>query len=212
MPAARLVAHRGHVNVERTKERPWRHRLGVLIACGVLVTACGSGDDDDPVASPSSEQHAPGSPATTVETTVLPTIAPATSAAAATTVEPTVATTVSVQDVAAQVETVLADAIAPGAIGWSVNGVDVPPTAMVAAVRTPGRADVVVAVGENLDGSPAQAGGPFSVASLTTSLVRTIALQLVDAAKRNQVTEIMDHDPLPPAPADQQRFIADHAQ
>jgi len=39
---------------------------------------------------------------------------------------------------------------------------------------------VLVGVGENTDGSPVNAAAPFSVATLTTSLVRTVALQLVD--------------------------------
>ena len=83
-------------------------------------------------------------------------------------------------ELAAQIEAVLADAIAPGSIRWDASGVDVPPTAAVAAVRIPGRDDVLVAVGENVDGTPAEADAPFPVASLTESLVRTVAFQLVD--------------------------------
>ncbi len=86
-------------------------------------------------------------------------------------------------EVALWVETVLADAIAPGSIQWDFDspGVEIPATAAVAAVRIPGRDDVVVAVGENVDGSPAQADAPFPVSVLTESLVRGVAFQLIDA-------------------------------
>jgi D-alanyl-D-alanine carboxypeptidase len=83
-------------------------------------------------------------------------------------------------DVAVWVEAVLTEAISPGSIRWDASGVDVPPTAAVAAVRIPGRDDVLVAVGENVDGSPAEADAPFSVGPLTESLVRSVAFQLVD--------------------------------
>ena len=83
-------------------------------------------------------------------------------------------------ELAAQIEAVLADAIAPGSIRWNSSGVDAPATAAVAAVRIPGRDDVLVAVGDNVDGSPAEADAPFSVGHLTESLVRTVAFQLVD--------------------------------
>lgn len=92
------------------------------------------------------------------------------------------ATTAALSDdeLAVWVEALLADAIAPGTIRWDASGVDIPPTAAVAAVRIPGHEDVLVAVGENVDGSPAEADAPFSVASLTESLVRTVAFQLID--------------------------------
>jgi D-alanyl-D-alanine carboxypeptidase len=83
-------------------------------------------------------------------------------------------------DVAVWVEAVLTEAIAPGSIQWDAGGVDVPPTAAVAAVRIPGRDDVLVAVGENVDGSPAEADAPFAVGPLTESLVRSVAFQLID--------------------------------
>jgi CubicO group peptidase (beta-lactamase class C family) len=84
-------------------------------------------------------------------------------------------------ELSAQIEALLSDAIAPGSIRWDASGVDVPATAAIAAVRIPGRDDVLVAVGENVDGSPAEADAPFPVASLTGSLVRTVAFQLIDA-------------------------------
>jgi CubicO group peptidase (beta-lactamase class C family) len=83
-------------------------------------------------------------------------------------------------ELSAQIEAVLTDAIAPGSIRWDRQGVEGPPTAAVAAVRIPGREDVLVAVGENVDGTPAQADAPFSVGPLTVSLVYTLAYQLID--------------------------------
>ena len=83
-------------------------------------------------------------------------------------------------ELAAQVEAVLANAIAPGSIAWNSSGVDAPATAAVAAVRIPGRDDVLVAVGDNVDGTPAEADAPFAVGDLTTNLVRTVAFQLID--------------------------------
>ena len=74
----------------------------------------------------------------------------------------------------------LANAIAPGSIRWNSSGVDAPATAAVAAVRIPGRDDVLVAVGDNLDGTPAEADAPIPVGDLTTNLVRTVAFQLID--------------------------------
>ena len=83
-------------------------------------------------------------------------------------------------EVAVWVEAALTEAISPGFIRWDAAGVDIPATAAVASVRIPGRDDVLVAVGENVDGSPAAADAPFGVASLTESLVRSVAFQLVD--------------------------------
>jgi CubicO group peptidase (beta-lactamase class C family) len=83
-------------------------------------------------------------------------------------------------ELAAQIEEMLTEALAPGSIRWDRFGVDVPPTAMVAAVRVPGRDDVVVAVGENIDGTPVDADAPFGLAHLATSLVKTVAFQLID--------------------------------
>jgi CubicO group peptidase (beta-lactamase class C family) len=44
----------------------------------------------------------------------------------------------------------------------------------------PGRDDVLVAVGEHVDGSPADAAAPFFASGLTESLMRTVAFQLID--------------------------------
>jgi CubicO group peptidase (beta-lactamase class C family) len=80
----------------------------------------------------------------------------------------------------AGIEDILRAALAPGSIRWENQGVNAPATAAVAAVRIPGRTDVLVAVGANPDGSPAEADAPFLVGSLVDSLVRTIAFQMVD--------------------------------
>jgi CubicO group peptidase (beta-lactamase class C family) len=83
-------------------------------------------------------------------------------------------------ELAARIEAVLTDALAPGSISWTAYGADVPATAAVAAVRIPGRDDVLVAAGENVDGTPVEADAPFLAAHLTTSLVGTVAFQLID--------------------------------
>ena len=160
--------------------------IAALAALAVTLTACG-----DNGKATGSSASSPSVPTTTAAatTTDLPEMPPMTVTSPTEpisppttpgTVESTVATTLPAGDLAAEIEAVLADTLAPGAIGWSANGVEVPPTAIVAAVRIPGRNDVLVAVGENVDGSPAEADAPFPVATLTTSLVRTVALQLVD--------------------------------
>lgn len=74
----------------------------------------------------------------------------------------------------------LADAIMSGSFRWDADGVAVPPTAAVAAVRVPGREDVVVGVGADVDGTAADVEAPFPVAGLAESFVRTIAFQLID--------------------------------
>ena len=170
--------------------------VAALTVSVMLLAACGGDDGGSAVSTPST-------PATPV-TAAAPTSTPATTGAprvsetseapvattVATTVETTAATTVPPVDVAAEIEAVLADALAPGAIGWSANGVEIPPTAIVAAVRIPGRDDVLVGVGENLDGSPVDASAPFNAATLTPSLVRTVALQLVDEGTLDPTTTV----------------------
>jgi CubicO group peptidase (beta-lactamase class C family) len=118
------------------------------------------------------------SPAVTFAATEPPTTIAETSTTAPPTTEAMSA--VGDDELAAQVEALLAEAIGSESIRWDANGVDVPPTAAVAAIRIPGREDVLVAVGENVDGSPAAAGAPFSVGPLTESLVRAVGFQLVD--------------------------------
>jgi CubicO group peptidase (beta-lactamase class C family) len=168
--------------------------LAALTVSAVLLAACG-GDSDSEASGPATSDvvsatiapavtetdpsevtetteasEEPSPDTTTPDTTTPETTVPATTAPA----------TVPAEEIEADIEAVLANALAPGAIGWTQNGVDMPPTAIVAAVRIPGRDDVLVGVGENTDGTPVDATAPFSVATLTTSLVRTVALQLVD--------------------------------
>src|SRR5262245_17703345 len=79
-----------------------------------------------------------------------------------------------------QIQTILDLALAPGAIGWNCCGADAPPTGVNAAVRIPGRDDVVVAAGTNVDGTPFEPNAPYPTGSLQPSLVNTVAWQLVD--------------------------------
>jgi CubicO group peptidase (beta-lactamase class C family) len=103
-------------------------------------------------------------------------------------------------ELAAQIEAVLTEALAPGSIRWDAGGVDVPPTAAVAAVRIPGRDDVLVGVGENVDGTPVEADAPFPVAHLATSLVGTVAFQLIDEGVLDPARTVDEWMPTLPTP------------
>jgi CubicO group peptidase (beta-lactamase class C family) len=174
---------------------PIGRRVAVAATCAALAVAtAGCGDDDasgDAAATAATTEDQPSTvavsdpPATTAPpsdppATPAPTTAAATVPATTPASDPTSPPTTSDDELAAHIEAVLAKAIAPGSIRWDLSGVDVPPTAAVAAVRIPGRDDVLVAVGDNVDGSPAEAGAPFPVGPLTDSLVRTVAFQLID--------------------------------
>ena len=148
------------------------------------LAGCGNDDAADETA-PVVVATTPGAPSTVTTapppsdpppTTAPETMSPATSATPVTT-GPARSSDAALS---ARIESVLTDAIAPGSISWDLSGVDAPATAAVAAVRIPGRDDVLVAVGQNVDGSPAEADAPFFAGTLTESLVRTVAFQLVD--------------------------------
>lgn len=83
-----------------------------------------------------------------------------------------------------EIQSILDLALAPGAIAWDSYGVDegveAPPTGINAAVRVPGRDDVVVASGTNVDGTPFDANGPYAAGNIQVDLVRTVAWQLAD--------------------------------
>lgn len=170
--------------------RSRRHRPLALLAVAATAVVAGCSDGEPASNAGETAPARSGSVASAAEAnaTVAATHPPAT---APPSIDPpvTTASTVessthspetSVDQLAAQIEALLADAIQPGSIRWDKGGVDLPPTAAVAAVRIPGHADVLVAVGENVDGSPSDGEAPFGVAGLTESIVRTIAFQLVD--------------------------------
>jgi CubicO group peptidase (beta-lactamase class C family) len=145
-----------------------------------VVAAAGCGGDDS---------TGDATAATAATTTESPSTTVAVSDPPDTTTEPPESPPTTVDDspsglsdneLAAQIEAVLAEALAPGSISWTAYGADVPATAAVAAVRIPGRDDVLVAVGENVDGTPVDADAPFLAAHLATSLVGTVAFQLID--------------------------------
>lgn len=83
-------------------------------------------------------------------------------------------------DLAAQVEGVLGELIGSTATGWDGRTPEPPATAAVAAIRIPGRSDLLVAVGENVDGTPTVADARFLAAGLAESLTRSVAYQLID--------------------------------
>jgi CubicO group peptidase (beta-lactamase class C family) len=190
-----MSIHRGAITLPDTTQpgdrRPRRHRTIGCLGATALTIVAGCGDsapkatDTPAVASTTVPAEAStDAPATTAALPATTSLSPTVPATEPPKSPPTTADESAVQptddDLSAQIEAVLTDAIAPGSIGWDANGVDLPPTAAVAAVRIPGRDDVLVAVGENVDGSPAEADAPFAVATLTESLVRTVAFQLVD--------------------------------
>jgi CubicO group peptidase (beta-lactamase class C family) len=179
-----------HRSTGTTGRNPVTGRSAVILLTGVVLAAAACGDDDGGAGpaetSPASAAQVEIEPAETAP----PTTAPASTTVAtvpsrpppeptSTTVEETPAVT-DEEELSAQIEAVLTEAIAPGSIRWDVGGVDAPATAAVAAVRIPERDDVLVAAGENVDGTPADADAPFGVATLTESLVRTVAFQLID--------------------------------
>jgi CubicO group peptidase (beta-lactamase class C family) len=139
--------------------RPANRRayLPAVLVVAVLMTSCG-GDDDDAGATTTSTASAAGNDATTTVVDVEP----------------------EDDDLETAVTEILEAAMEAGAIDWSRSGVQAPPTAVTAGVRMDGRDDVLVVVGEQVDGSPATATDPVPVSSLTGALSRTIALQLVD--------------------------------
>jgi CubicO group peptidase (beta-lactamase class C family) len=79
-----------------------------------------------------------------------------------------------------EIQSILDLALAPGAIEWNCCGADAPPTGVNAAVRIPGRDDVVAAAGTNVDGTPFDPDGPYPTGSLQPDLVNTVAWQLAD--------------------------------
>ena len=179
-----------------------RRTVCALTAWTLVVAGCG-GDDDDSDSAASTPVGDP--PATTAPpvTDPPPTTAPPVTDPPATTAPPvtdppaatappssppeTARTPAGTEtpgpdddELTAQIEAVLTDAIAPGSIRWDSSGIEAPPTAAVAAVRIPGRDDVLVAVGTNVDGTPTEADAPYHVGTLGDSLVRSVAFRMVD--------------------------------
>jgi CubicO group peptidase (beta-lactamase class C family) len=83
-------------------------------------------------------------------------------------------------DVAAAIQRIIDGSIAPGAIDWNCCGVDLPPTGVIVGVRMPGRDDILLAAGTNLDdGSALDPTASFSTANLGYSIVAEIGMELV---------------------------------
>jgi CubicO group peptidase (beta-lactamase class C family) len=182
--------HRNHSALRQ----PVRHGvaykpLAVAALTAALLAACGEGGDDNEAAFAPSRSDASASTVSPATPSTPPPVSEPTAGTVETTegtVETTARTVETTVDsgtdqLSTEIEALLTEALAPGSIRWDfLNGVDAPATAAVAAVRIPGRDDVVVAVGENVDGTPAEADAPFLVSHLAESLVRTIAFQLID--------------------------------
>src|SRR5262249_22249483 len=81
---------------------------------------------------------------------------------------------------ATAIQGIIDASMAPGAINWEGNGVALPPTGVLAGVRVPGRPDILLASGTNLDdGTPLEPTASFSTANLGQSIVAEIGLKLV---------------------------------
>jgi CubicO group peptidase (beta-lactamase class C family) len=171
---------------QRTPQNaPFARRVMLGTACAalaILAVACGDDADDD-----ATDDVTTATDVTTTEAaqTVTTSDPPTTTAPTTDPPEPPPTTAEEAPDpnieLAAQIEEMLTEALAPGSIRWvGSSGVEVPATAAVAAVRIPGRDDLLVAAGENIDGTPVEPDAPFPVSHLAVSLVRTVAFQLID--------------------------------
>src|SRR5262245_14690878 len=80
---------------------------------------------------------------------------------------------------ATTIQDIVDASLAPGAINWNCCGVDLPPTGAIVGVRIPGRPDILIAAGTNLDGSALDPTASFSTASLGHSIVDELGRKLV---------------------------------
>ena len=80
----------------------------------------------------------------------------------------------------AAIQDIIDASLAPGAIDWNCCGVDLPPTGVIVGVRVPGRPDILLAAGSNLDdGTALDPTASFSTANLGYSIVAEIGMKLV---------------------------------
>lgn len=133
--------------------------VALLSATALLITSCGS----------SGGGAAPKAGASTTGTTPTTTSAPKA-------LDPPA-------DLEAQVQAVLDASMEPGAIDWTCCGADAPATGVSAAIRIPGHDDVIVASGKEVNGKAFDPMARFNTATLTISVVRTIAQQLIAEGK-----------------------------
>jgi CubicO group peptidase (beta-lactamase class C family) len=141
-----------------------RRRLITVIAAGVIaVSASGCGSTGDAGTPPSTVAGKPGAPPTTVAST-----------------SPSDTTAVDDDQLAAAIQDIIDASMVAGAINWNGGGVDVPPTGVLVGVRVPGRPDILLASGTNLDdGTALDPTASFSTANLGYGIVAEIALKLV---------------------------------
>ena len=83
-------------------------------------------------------------------------------------------------DFRSDAQAILDAALRPDEIDWNCCGVDAPATGISAIVRVPGHDDLLLASGENLDGTPFDPHQTFIAGSLSLSVVQTLAWQLID--------------------------------
>lgn len=156
--------------------------IAALMAVTLAVSACSGSDDSSTTEPGAGTVPATSAPSTVVpESTVPETTAPETTVLETTVPETTVPdATVLADELATALQTVLDEAMRPGAIDWARGGVDVPPTLVRAGIRVDGRPDAFAISGTDVDGGQPGLDDPFGVSTLTGSLARTIAFQLID--------------------------------
>jgi CubicO group peptidase (beta-lactamase class C family) len=165
----------------------------LTLGSAALLLACSNTDTDDrPAATPQTSttpnaQPAPTSPRPTSSAATTP--SPATSSASAQ-ADHQADNQAEVDDLIMRIQRIIDQAIRTSALdeAWS----NAQPTGVAIGVRAPGRDDILLASGTNVDGSPFEPGAPFDTATLTTSVVTTIAFQLIDEGQLDPAATI-DH-------------------
>jgi CubicO group peptidase (beta-lactamase class C family) len=82
-------------------------------------------------------------------------------------------------DLATAIQQIIDSSIVPGAIEWDCCGLELPPTGVIVGVRVPGRPDIVLASGTDLDGAPLDPSASFSTGALGHSVIAQLGLELV---------------------------------
>jgi CubicO group peptidase (beta-lactamase class C family) len=152
-----------------TRGDAMRRRLVAVIAAGAIAvagSACGSSGDA-------------GAPPPTVAGNA--STPPTTNGATNASTPPVTGTSaVDSDELAAAIQGIIDASMVPGALSWNGHGADVSPTGVLVGVRVPGRPDILLASGTNLDdGRALDPTASFSTANLGYGIVAEIGLKLV---------------------------------
>lgn len=168
-----------------TPTSPHRRRRGIaLLAVPVLtLAACGSNNDGAATTTATrppatTEPAATDPPTTEPPATSPPTTEPTDTPAPVTTSmpEPTTAP----DALAEEIQSIIDASMQPGALDWACCGADGPPTGVSVAVRIPGRDDILLASGTNVDGTPFLPTGSFNLGTDSHAVLLALGYQLVD--------------------------------